>query len=224
MLRLLCTLGTIASTAVAVWSEVCTAEFTRLITSAAASPLRSASLRTSEATTANPLPCSPARAASTAALSARIFVWLAISPTTLIFAAISCTALRLLLTFCLSSSSIAATFSDTFSDCCALAALASMLAAISSMALLTSSALLACELAPSAIMRLECSISRPLFCSSAVALANEAISSENFACRSSANCASCPPSSFRLRSLASSPLSDMRSPSRIRVKNSSSFL
>jgi len=36
-------------------------------------------LRTSPATTANPLPCSPARAASTAALSARRFVWKAIS-------------------------------------------------------------------------------------------------------------------------------------------------
>lgn len=37
-----------------------------------------ARLLTSLATTANPLPCSPARAASTAALSARIFVWKAI--------------------------------------------------------------------------------------------------------------------------------------------------
>jgi len=36
---------------------------------------RWASERTSDATTAKPLPCSPARAASTAALSARILVW-----------------------------------------------------------------------------------------------------------------------------------------------------
>lgn len=36
---------------------------------------RCASERTSLATTANPRPCSPARAASTAALSARMLVW-----------------------------------------------------------------------------------------------------------------------------------------------------
>ena len=41
--------------------------------------VRSASLRTSSATTANPLPVSPARAASIAALSANRLVWSAIS-------------------------------------------------------------------------------------------------------------------------------------------------
>ncbi|CRD69719.1 Uncharacterised protein [Bordetella pertussis] len=44
----------------------------------AAWALRCASERTSPATTAKPLPCSPARAASTAAFSARILVWNAI--------------------------------------------------------------------------------------------------------------------------------------------------
>ena len=46
--------------------------------SLAASALRCASERTSPATTAKPRPCSPARAASTAAFSARMLVWKAI--------------------------------------------------------------------------------------------------------------------------------------------------
>ena len=46
----------------------------RLI-SCAACALRCASVRTSPATTAKPRPCSPARAASTAAFSARMLVW-----------------------------------------------------------------------------------------------------------------------------------------------------
>ena len=45
----------------------------------AAARLLSASLLTSVATTENPLPCSPARAASMAALSESRLVWLAIS-------------------------------------------------------------------------------------------------------------------------------------------------
>ena len=47
----------------------------KVLISRAALALRWARLRTSEATTAKPRPCSPARAASTAALSARILVW-----------------------------------------------------------------------------------------------------------------------------------------------------
>ena len=43
---------------------------------------RSASFRPSSATTANPMPCSPARAASMAAFKANRFVWLAISEIT----------------------------------------------------------------------------------------------------------------------------------------------
>ena len=55
----------------------------------AAAALRWASARTSSATTANPAPASPARAASTAALSARIFVWKAISSMSLTILATS---------------------------------------------------------------------------------------------------------------------------------------
>ncbi|MNY42444.1 hypothetical protein D3C86_1773330 [compost metagenome] len=54
----------------------------------AASALRLARFRTSPATTANPRPCSPARAASTAAFSARIFVWKAMPLMTEVISAI----------------------------------------------------------------------------------------------------------------------------------------
>ncbi|PMQ11810.1 hypothetical protein JaAD80_23150 [Janthinobacterium sp. AD80] len=47
----------------------------RALISRAAAAERCAKLRTSVATTAKPRPCSPARAASTAAFRARIFVW-----------------------------------------------------------------------------------------------------------------------------------------------------
>jgi len=56
--------------------------------SLAAAALRCARLRTSLATTAKPRPCSPARAASTAALSARMFVWKAIPSITPMMSAI----------------------------------------------------------------------------------------------------------------------------------------
>ena len=55
--------------------------------SRAASALRPARLRTSLATTAKPRPCSPARAASTAALSARMLVWKAMPSITLMMSA-----------------------------------------------------------------------------------------------------------------------------------------
>ncbi len=56
--------------------------------SLAACALRLANVRTSPATTANPRPCSPARAASTAAFSARILVWKAIPSITLVMSTI----------------------------------------------------------------------------------------------------------------------------------------
>ena len=56
--------------------------------SLAASALRWASARTSPATTAKPRPCSPARAASTAALSASRLVWKAMPSMTLTMSAI----------------------------------------------------------------------------------------------------------------------------------------
>ncbi len=60
----------------------------RLLICLAASADRCARLRTSLATTAKPRPCSPARAASTAALSARMFVWKAMPSITLMMSAI----------------------------------------------------------------------------------------------------------------------------------------
>jgi hypothetical protein len=59
-----------------------------LLISRAASALRCARLRTSPATTAKPRPCSPARAASTAAFSARMLVWNAMPSITLMMSAI----------------------------------------------------------------------------------------------------------------------------------------
>jgi hypothetical protein len=56
--------------------------------SRAASALRPARLRTSLATTAKPRPCSPARAASTAAFSARMLVWKAMPSITPMMSAI----------------------------------------------------------------------------------------------------------------------------------------
>jgi hypothetical protein len=55
----------------------------------AASPLRNARFFTSSATTANPFPASPARAASTAAFSAKRLVWKAISSIVLIILLVS---------------------------------------------------------------------------------------------------------------------------------------
>ncbi|MNL34723.1 hypothetical protein D3C87_1567090 [compost metagenome] len=63
--------------------------------SLAASPERCASVRTSEATTAKPLPASPARAASTAALSASRLVWKAMSSITRMMSEIFCEAVSM---------------------------------------------------------------------------------------------------------------------------------
>ena len=63
------------------------ASISTLISLAAAAE-RCARLRTSDATTAKPRPCSPARAASTAAFSARMLVWNAMPSITLMMSAI----------------------------------------------------------------------------------------------------------------------------------------
>ena len=61
----------------------------------AAWALRCARLRTSLATTEKPRPCSPARAASTAALSAKILVWKAIPLIRVVISAIRCELLEM---------------------------------------------------------------------------------------------------------------------------------
>jgi Tfp pilus assembly protein PilW len=73
---------------VAVQGTNCTLSTINALISFAAVAERPARLRTSVATTANPRPCSPARAASTAAFSASRLVWNAISSITLMMSAI----------------------------------------------------------------------------------------------------------------------------------------
>ena len=100
--------------------------------SAAAVWLRSASLRTSEATTAKPLPCSPARAASTAAFSASRSVWRAISCTMVIFSAMVCIAVTARVTASPLACASVADWRAIFSVWLALSAFCLMLAAICS--------------------------------------------------------------------------------------------
>ncbi|MNC14037.1 hypothetical protein D3C75_618030 [compost metagenome] len=76
------------STSVEPVSTLLTESSIRPLISFAACALRCARLRTSPATTAKPRPCSPARAASTAAFSARILVWKAMPSITLVMSAI----------------------------------------------------------------------------------------------------------------------------------------
>ncbi|MNK97431.1 hypothetical protein D3C87_1177640 [compost metagenome] len=68
--------------------------------SLAAPALRCASARTSPATTAKPRPCSPARAASTAALSARMLVWKAMPSITPMMSTIFCELVLMSLMVC----------------------------------------------------------------------------------------------------------------------------
>ena len=110
--------------------------------------LRSASFRTSLATTANPFPCSPARAASIAALSASRLVWREISSMMVILPAMTFMARTVSSTATPPFAASSADFSAIFSVCIALSAFCLMLAAISSMDEEASSAAAACSLAP----------------------------------------------------------------------------
>ncbi len=106
----------------------------RLLISSAAIWLRSASLRTSEATTAKPLPCSPARAASMAAFSASRSVCRAISSMIDIFSAISFIACTVLPTASPDSRASAAALMAMDSVCLAWSAFCEIEAVICSMA------------------------------------------------------------------------------------------
>ncbi len=122
-------------------------EESRLISPAAAW-LRSASFRTSAATTAKPLPCSPARAASMAAFRASRFVWRAISPMIEIFPVISFRATMASETAFPLSTASAADLSAIFSVSRALSAFCRIVAFISSMEAEACSAEVACSVAP----------------------------------------------------------------------------
>ena len=112
----------------------------------AASPERCASVRTSEATTAKPLPASPARAASTAAFSASRLVWKAMSSMTRMMSEIFCEALSMraiastawpaiappLCAACIASSAIAAAWREAWAEALTEAASSSVVAAVSS--------------------------------------------------------------------------------------------
>ena len=110
--------------------------------------LRSASLRTSAATTAKPLPCSPARAASMAAFRASRLVCRAISSMMEILLAISFIAATASSTHLPLSCASLADLVAILSVCCALSAFCLMLETISSMEEEASSAEAACALAP----------------------------------------------------------------------------
>ncbi len=69
-------------------ATLCTESSIKPLISLAAPAERCANVRTSEATTAKPRPCSPARAASTAAFKARMLVWKAMPSMTLMMSAI----------------------------------------------------------------------------------------------------------------------------------------
>ncbi len=90
-----CTDETMSAMVRPAWSTSCEPSVTRCtespirsLISLAAADERCASVRTSLATTAKPRPCSPARAASTAAFRARILVWNAMPSMTLMMSAI----------------------------------------------------------------------------------------------------------------------------------------
>ncbi len=125
-----------------------TVEAESFVISPAAVCERSASLRTSEATTAKPLPASPARAASMAALRARRLVCRAISSMMPILPAISFMAATASSTAFPPSAASPAAFWEMLSVARELSVFCLIVAAISSTEAETSSALAACSVAP----------------------------------------------------------------------------
>ncbi len=118
----------------------------------AASAERMARLRTSSATTAKPLPASPARAASTAAFNASKFVWNAISSITLMILAVwaadfsmSEIAADIRCIAWLPRSAACCASEEMALACAAVSALFRVMEDISSMALVVSSSAAACS-------------------------------------------------------------------------------
>ena len=180
----------------------------RFLISLAAAALRCARSRTSAATTANPRPCSPARAASTAALSARMLVWKAISSMVVMISAmrlddwvISFIALTAAPTTAPPFSATSREVAASCAACCALSAFCFTVAATSSRLAAVSSRPEACSCAP-----LEISSAAPDSWCEAVATSSATLRTSRIAVLTAAIVA--------LRALAVSPSSSYESRSR----------
>ncbi len=211
--------GTICERSLPAFSATSTLLTESLLISPAASALLSASLLTAAATTANPLPCSPARAASMAAFRASRSVCRAISSTMAIFSAMVLIALTVSSTAWPPSFASCADLTAIFSVCWALSAFWRILEAICSMEDEASSAADACSLAPcdiSSAVELICSLPAATL---AAAACTSATIARSFLIMLRMASASMPISSF-----CTTSMSAVRSPSATLTARSTPFL